>query len=67
MRAFEIDDEPCWIGEREILDHGGTLQVDDDLDLAGRRQHTHRADFSVASCRPGKGPGNDSREQDRKE
>src|SRR2546426_367102 len=59
--TLQIDHEPRGIREREVLDDRGALQVDDDLDLAAGRHHTHPSDFPVADPprRPHKGPGSE--------
>src|SRR6266550_1311025 len=67
--AVQIDDEPCGIREGEVLNLRRPLQVDDDLDLAGGRQHADSADLAVPAAtrhrRPRKGPGNDDGQQRR--
>ena len=68
---MQIDDEPRGTREGEVLHQRGTLEVDHDLDPAGRRQNAHTFHFPVADAavppagrRPRKGPGNNDSEQE---
>src|SRR3989475_10825363 len=65
-RPREIDDEPRRITQGEVLDVHGTLEVDHDLDFAGRRDHADGLHLAIAP-RPRQGSGRRRDEEPRGE